>query len=79
MKATVPYRANCDAIQQLRSKRRKENPKPRIAKRTYAGSTLEHLTIVNERTDHYSYYHATKGWRWRRIGSKTDLQIMGRA
>lgn len=75
MRAAVPYRANCDALQQLRSKRRKEDPKPQIVKGVYAGATLEHLTVTDEARDQYQYYHATKGWRIRRARGKTDYEL----
>lgn len=73
--ATVPYRANSDTLTLLRHKRRKENPKPKIVKRAYAGATLEHLTETDEGRDQYSYYHATKGWRTRRARGKTDYEL----
>jgi hypothetical protein len=66
MKATVPWRANCDALTQIRHKLRKEKPK-RPPKRSYCCNTMEHLAVIYQ--DRYHYYHATKGWRSRRLSA----------
>lgn len=72
MIGAIPLRANCDAIQQLRSKQRRERARRTTVRAVYCGATLEHLTRIHGWADHYSYYHATKGWRTRRIGAKRD-------
>lgn len=51
------------------------NPNTVVSKRTPHGKTLAHLTIMDEKNDRYSYYHATKGWRSRRTMGKDDYQL----
>ena len=74
-KASIPYRANSDAVTCMRHKRRRDNPRPKM-KGQYCGATIVHLAETDTINDRYRYYHATKGWRSRRARGKTDAQIL---
>jgi hypothetical protein len=55
MRGDIPRRANCDALQQIRHKRRMDTPRHQrgvVRKRTPGGR------LINGGT-----YHVTKGWR----------------